>query len=146
MAASRKKRPSRAEALRLSEEGRKKSRDAFRDRFASMAWQPALRMASNSAGAPARCPRRMCSLSGECHLSTELPLACGGGLQDDTQERAADMVAFAYIMVQQLMRQFVRELPQIADGICKFIDDLDPKARQEIGNALTEAESMDGGR
>ena len=136
------------DASRETVEGAERDPFAFRNMIAAMTWQPALRFALAIDGAPARCPRRVCQMDGQCHLTTAgaPPLSCGGGLSDETMLRAAQMSVFACAAVDNFVDLLVQALPQIADGVCKMIDELDPKVRQEIADALAEAASGDARR
>jgi hypothetical protein len=73
----------------------------FYDDVATFAWLPALRFALGADGAPGRCSRRGCRLSGKCHLAGDGgELACGAGLPDETMVAAVNHVLFAIMVLR----------------------------------------------
>ena len=78
--------------------------DEIYDELVRYAWQPALRFALDGDGAPRRCGRRACKLAGECCMNfvEGQPLACGGGLSDETLRNACNHILFGLIMVRRI--------------------------------------------
>ncbi|HTV68685.1 MAG TPA: hypothetical protein VMF90_09120 [Rhizobiaceae bacterium] len=64
------------------------------------AWEPALRFTLDGEGAPKRCKRRICRMSGSCHIAPRdgEPLDCGGGVSLETVRRACEHICFLYVM------------------------------------------------
>ena len=71
--------------------------EEFVDAVAVYAWQPALRLVQRADNAVERCSRRLCRLSGRCHLTVSegKPPRCGAGVSDEALSAAASHLVLA---------------------------------------------------